>query len=193
MSLSDLASIASLVSTFAVLISLVFLYFQLRQVTEQVRQAERNQRATIAQVRASRTVELMLRNSEASMADAAAKASRGEADLTETQLQQFLYLTRAVFTNAEDTFIQHRHGLLEDSAYRAFLATFGLGIANPGYRLAWRQSWRFGASKEFAEFVDKLIDGTPARMPPSSADRLAAWKSDLADLSPAASRGEIIA
>ena len=84
MSLSVLASLGSAISGFAVLISLVFLYFQLRQVTEQIRQAERNQRATIAQFRASRTVDAMLQGCEASMADAFFKATAVEADLTMT-------------------------------------------------------------------------------------------------------------
>jgi hypothetical protein len=70
MTLSDLAALGSFVSGVAVMVSLVFLYFQVRQVNLQVRQAERNQRATIAQVRAGRSVEAILTQTDASVAAA---------------------------------------------------------------------------------------------------------------------------
>jgi len=182
MSLSDLASLGSFVSGLAVLVSLVFLYFQLRQITEQVRQAERNQRATNAVSRASRAVDVMLHVCDASMATAFAKAMAGDTDLTATQLQQFTAYAHAMFTSAEDTFTQHRHGMLEDSAYHAWLTNFSLAIAQPGFRLAWRQFGRPNAAKEFAGFIDELIDRTPMRQPPRAADVLAAWKSEFAEL-----------
>jgi hypothetical protein len=79
-----------------VLISLVFLYFQVRQVNEQARQTERNQRASVAQVRANRTVEAMLRLCEPSMSLAFGKATRGEPDITRAQLNQFIPFARCV-------------------------------------------------------------------------------------------------
>lgn len=75
MSLSDLASLGSLVSGVAVLVSLVFLYFQVRQVNQQVRQAEENQRATIAQVRASCTAEMAMHQTDPAVATAVRKRS----------------------------------------------------------------------------------------------------------------------
>jgi hypothetical protein len=81
MSLSDLASLGSLVSGVAVPVSLVFLYFQVRQVNQQVRQAEKNQRATIAQVRASRTAEMAMQQTDPAVATAFRKAMAGAEDL----------------------------------------------------------------------------------------------------------------
>ena len=68
MSLSDLASLGSLVNGVAVLVSLAFLYFQVRQVNQQIRRAEKNQRATIAQVRTNRTAEIGLRQTDPAVA-----------------------------------------------------------------------------------------------------------------------------
>lgn len=181
MSPSDLASVGSFISGVAVLISLAFLYFQLRQVTEQVRQAERNQRATIAQVRAGRTMEVMLRTCDASMAEAFDKATTGDADLTVTQVQQFIVYALATFQNAEDTFHQHRGGLVEGGVYRTFLAGLGQNMARPAFRLAWRLSGRGYASPEFVEFFESLMAETPVRN--ASADLLAAWKTGYAELS----------
>jgi hypothetical protein len=94
MSLSDLASLGSLVSGVAVLASLVFLYFQVRQVNQQVRQAEKNQRATIAQVRASRTAEMAMQQTDPAVATAFREAMAGAEDLTPTELQRRLDTAR---------------------------------------------------------------------------------------------------
>lgn len=181
MSLSDLASLGSFVSGVAVLVSLVFLYFQVRQVNQQVRQAERNQRATIAQVRASRTVDISLSSADPSLALAYWKAVGGAADLTAMELQQFMAVFRAFLVNTEDTFLQAHHGLLEEATHRAFLASIGATWASPAYRLAW-PLMRNGVGDEYAAFIDKLIAETPMRQPWSIEDRLADWKSGWAEL-----------
>jgi len=61
MSLSDLASLGSFVSGVAVLISLIYLALQ-------VRQAEKNQRSLMQQGQANRICDLLLRNSDPSLA-----------------------------------------------------------------------------------------------------------------------------
>ncbi len=179
MSLSDLASLGSFISGVAVLISLVFLYFQLRQVTAQIRQAERNQRATISAARATRATDAMLTLCEPSMADAYFKASSGAADMTITQWQQANALARSAFVNAEETFSQHRNGLMEENAWRAFVTFFSDTTANPAVRLIWRRIGRPAASPEFATFVDKLIAETPLRKLPPAEVALAAWRAEF--------------
>ena len=176
MSLSDLASLGSLVSGVAVLVSLVFLYFQVRQVNRQVRQAEKNQRATIAQVRASRTAEMAIQ-ADPAVATAFRKAMAGAEDLTPTELQQFLGgMVRATITNHEDIFLQRQHGLVEDAAYRAWLSQVTATWSNPAFRAGWRLQ-RQAAGADFAAFLDKLIAETPVQ-PARSAERLVAeWKS----------------
>lgn len=180
MSLSDLASLGSFVSALAVLISLVFLYFQLRQLGEQVRQTERNQRATILQVRANRTAERTLRVTDPAVADAYMNATRCTEDLTATQLQQFTGFARAVFADAEDVFNQHRDGLVGDHDFEAFLAYFRQSLASQGHRTIWRLLLREASGPAFAAFVDSVISETRIHPAASSTDMLAAWRAEFA-------------
>jgi hypothetical protein len=185
MSLSDLASLGSVVSGFALVASLVFLALQLGDIRRLMRQTERNQWSSISQGRSSRSVEGILRVCDASMAEAFIKATQADPDLTMTQLQQYLMYTLALFTSAEDTFIQHRNNQLDVLAHRAWLALFCDTIADPAIRLAWR-TWRRCAGPEFAEFVDQMIEKTPIRAALPAPEALIAWKSGIAELSGAA-------
>ena len=189
MSLSDLASLGSLVNGVAVLASLGFLYFQVRQVNQQVRQAEKNQRATIAQVRASRTAEMAMQQADPAVATAFRKAMAGADDLTPTELQQFLGgMVRATITNHEDIFLQRQHGLVEDAAYRSWLSQVTHTWSLPAFRAGWRIQ-RQAAGADFAAFLDKLIAETPAR-PAHSTERLVAgWKSAWDEVTRAAPEG----
>lgn len=181
MSLSDLAALGSFVSGVAVLISLVFLYFQLRQIGEQVRQAERNQRATIAAARASRTTDAMLCLCQPAMADAFTRASSGDPNLTITEWQQCNALARAAFVNAEDTFAQHRNGLIEENAWRTFVNLFGYTSSNAAFRVAWKRVGRPAASPEFAAFADQVMANTPVTTLPPASQIMAAWRADFAE------------
>ncbi len=180
MSFSDLASLGSFISGSGVLISLVFLYFQLRQLAEQVRQAERNQRATILQVKASRTADRALRISDPSLAEAFTNATRCAPELTFNQLQQFGGYARALFLDAEDAFAQHRDGLLGEDDYDAFLSLIRYNLSIQAYRSIWRLLLRGSFGPDFTTFVDRLLSETPVQQRRSPADLLAAWKADFA-------------
>ena len=179
MSFSDLASVGSFISGLAVLISLGLLYFQLRQLTEQVRQSERNQRATILQVRASRTADRALQISDASLAEAFTNATRCAPELTFNQLQQFGGYARALFLDAEDTFNQHRDGLLREGDYDAFLNWFRYNLSIQAYRSVWRLLLRGSFGLDFTTFVDRLVGETPVQRRRSPDEILAAWKADF--------------
>lgn len=181
MSLSDLSSLGSFVSGVAVLVSLIFLYFQVRQVNQQVRQAERNQRATIAQVRAGRTADAILTQTDPSVAMSFRRAFGGAGDLTATEVQQFISYVRAFLINSEDTFQQRHHGLMEDAAYRAYLRLMGAAMANPSFRVAW-QMQRGVVGDEFAAFIDGLIAETPLSPTETPEALLDRWKSGWAGL-----------
>jgi hypothetical protein len=174
MSLSDLAAIGSFVSGFAVLVSLVFLYFQLRQVNAQVVQAEKNQQATIRQARASRTIEVMLAASEPSLAGAIHKAFGGGAEMSDTEIGQFTQFCRASFYNWEDSFYQHREGLLDDAAFDAFERSIQSVISNVAMRAGWRMQRRaFGPA--FVEWLDSQHVQTPL----VTLDRQSSWRKAL--------------
>lgn len=186
MSLSDLASLGSLASGVAVLASLAFLYFQVRQVNQQMRQAEKNQRATIAQVRANRTAEIGLRQTDPAVATAFRKAMAGATDLTPIELSQFVVMVRTILINHEDVFLQRQHGLVEDAAYRAWLSQVTATFSNPAFRAAWRMQ-RQAVGADFVTFLDKLIAETPMRPARSNESFLAEWKSAWDEVTQAAS------
>jgi hypothetical protein len=176
MTLSDLASIGSFISGLAVLVSLVFLYFQLRQVGAQVQQAERNQQASIRQGRATRVVELNLAATEPSLADVLAKGVAGATSMTNTQLTQLSLFCRATFLNGEDSFFQHKDGLLSDASFASYTGGMRATFSMPGFRVQWKYQRGIFAS-EFVAFMDKLVADAPKVAP---VDRVAQWNADIA-------------
>ncbi len=146
MSLSDLASLGSFVSGVAVLISLIYLALQ-------VRQAEKNQRALTQQGRADRAADLALRLADPTLGTVWAKGMRRPEDLSAVELDQFLQICRANFLSAEDSFLQHKAGQLDEAAYASFVAGARIFTAAPGIGAAWRQTSALYGS-EFAAFMD---------------------------------------
>jgi hypothetical protein len=171
MSLSELAEIGSFISGAAILSSLVFLYFQLRQINRQVKQAEKNQQSAIRQGRAARTVGIALTGTEPSVADAFVKGAFGDEDISLTQLSQFSAVCRATIINSEDTFYQHKEGLLDEASFVGFVAGMKGTLRYPGFRAQWKSARR-SHGIEFVEFMDKLLAETPVR---PRFDILARW------------------
>jgi hypothetical protein len=154
-SLSDLASLGSFVSGIAVLVSLVFLYFQIRQVSQQVRQGEKNQQAAIRQARITRAFDWHMGLVEPAVADVWRRGLEGS-DLSATELAQFTSIVRALFLHAEDSFFQHKEGLLNEAAFVTFSNGFGGIMRHPGARAAWKAlSGSF--NPEMAVFMSGLL------------------------------------
>ena len=109
------------VSGVAILTSLIFLYFQLRQINKQVKQAEKNQQSVIRQARAGRSIGIALTGTEPSLADAFIKGAFGDEDISLTQQSQFSAVCRATIINGEDTFYQHKDGLLDEASFIGFV------------------------------------------------------------------------
>ena len=178
MSLSDLASLGSFVSGVAVLASLIFLFFQMRQMTEQVRQAERNQQAAIQQARTTRNVEFNIATAtHPELTEASLKVYMGE-DLTMFEWFRYNVVQGAYYQHAEDSFYQHKHGLLADDAFRGFENTLRVVVARPGARLAWKNV-RARFHDDFVEYMDNLITTTPVTEFWTTS-LLETWKADLA-------------
>jgi len=169
MSLSDLASIGNLVSGVAVLISLIYLALQ-------VRQAERNQQASIRQGRATRAVDIILAAGEPSYAQALPKGTAGAADITPAEFGQFTAIYGAFLASAEDTFLQHREGLLSEAVFVSFRESWRQTLAQPGVRALWKLR-RHGFEAGFVAFMDTLMLEAPAA---AASDFLAAWKAEVA-------------
>jgi hypothetical protein len=168
MTLADLAALGSFVSGLAVLVSLIYLALQLRQ-------AEKNQQAAIRTGRATRMMEMNMAGTDPAVADAILKAQSGAADITATQFAQFASFCRASFYNAEDTYFQHKQGLLGDEAFRSFTASVKGWSRQPGMRAVWK-SLRILYVPEFAGWMDETI-AEVALDPPS--DAFAQWKAEV--------------
>lgn len=165
MTLADLASVAAIVGNLALILTLIY-------VALQVRQAEKNQRASIQQGRANRLTDIAIRLAEPALTDIWSKGARAPEALTADELDRFLGICRAAFVSGEDSFLQHRSGLLDEAAFASFITGAKGQVGNSaGMRAAWRlSSHQFDAG--FAQFMDDLIQETPLR---SYGARLADW------------------
>lgn len=170
MTLSVLSTLATAISAVAVLVSLLLL-------RRQIQQSEKNQRALIQQGRASRTADIAMHLMEADFAEAYHRCMSGDANITETQLVQFIGYCRAVFLGSEDSFLQHCDCLLDEPAFKSFeRALVGLFVS-PGMRAAWSilRGWY---DPDFAAYVDGIVrDATDQ---PTTIQR-AQWKAAIAN------------
>ena len=148
MSLSDLASLGSVVSGVAVVATLIVLLMQMRRM-------DRNQRAAIQLGRADRQTNNLLRGSDPEMARVTAKALSGE-PLTEIEVRIFSVLVLADLQGWEDTFLQRRAGLLEESSAATDEASMRAALTTAAYRAMW-QFLQITFSPEFRGHVDGIM------------------------------------
>jgi hypothetical protein len=172
MSLSDLASLGSFVSGVAVLVSLVYLALQ-------VRQAERNQRGLMQQGRTERVSDYTLRLAEPGLAEVYWRGVRKPEDLSIAELDRFVSICRAGFLSAEESVLQHKAGLLDETSYSAFLAGWSFVAAMPGICAAWRMTSHLYGS-DFSTLMDGLT--REARPIPSDEELLGRWKTVVQSL-----------
>ena len=165
MSLADLAALGSFVSGVAVLISLVYLSLQIRQNTK-------HSRALIQQGRAARIADTALRLAEFPDAEGFDKCFEGRADVTAGEVRRFLQVARAVFISAEDSYFQHRQGLLDDIAFESFEAGLRNGLGSKGIGAAWKLT-RGMYEPEFQAYVDRTLGDLNAGI---ATDRIAQWR-----------------
>jgi hypothetical protein len=165
MSLSDLSNIGSFVSALAVLASLVYLGLQTRQNV-------RHTRALIQQGRAARISEAALRLCELTGEPGMDRCIDAAPDVTAADLRRFLFLCRAAFISAEDSWLQRREGLLDDAAFASFEAGVRGGLFGPGVDMAWKLT-RNAYEPSFRDFMDRTLS---AGSGPESGSNLERWK-----------------
>jgi hypothetical protein len=150
MNLSDAAAVAGIFSSAAVAVSLVYLALQ-------VRQAERNQRGLMQQGRADRVSEYSMRlAADPTLVALVTKGHWTPEQLTLEEFEQYMNYCRASFLSGEDSFLQHRTGLLDDAAFHSFAEGGRTALLRPGYRAAWRMSSR-AYGPEYADFMDGMV------------------------------------
>jgi hypothetical protein len=173
MTLSDVASIGSLVSGFAVLVSLIYLSLQIRQNTK-------HSQALIQQGRAGRIADTALRLAELRESDGLDKCFNGDTDVDPKDVARFLYICRAGFISAEDSFLQHREGLLTGLAFESYEASLRSGMGSPGFGAGWKMA-REGYEPQFRDYMDRMLaDAQPG--PRVSNRSLANWKKAIGEL-----------
>jgi hypothetical protein len=155
MSLSDLASIGTLVSSVAVLVSLAYLSVQIRQSTK-------HSRAAMGHARTTRVVDSNYQLTDPALAALVVKGRTGVEDLDEIEVARFLAFARATYWNAEDTFLLHRAGLLDESAFESFSRAHRGMMSAPGMRVSWRYV-RANFAPEFRAYMDDLARAGPAQ------------------------------
>jgi hypothetical protein len=177
MILSDVAAVAGIFSSAAVAVSLVYLALQ-------VRQAEKNQKALMQQARADRSYDILLRMSDPSLSRVLSKGRWLPEQLTFDEVEQFFAACHAMFRNHEDTFLQHKAGMLNDMTFRSAAQSAKGMFGWPGHRVFWLRS-RDAYIPEFVAFMDGLMEEQPFR-PPFNSDyqdqMLSHWRAAVSAL-----------
>jgi hypothetical protein len=169
MDLADIATVAGILSSAALTISLIY-------VALQVRQAEKSQRGLMQQGRANRVTVDLMTIAQPQMASVWVQGMQAPETLTSEELERYLLICRAVFISAEDSFLQHAAGMLDENAFRSFTAgARGQLAGSAGVRAAWSLlSHQFGP--EFVAFMDEQLAHATAR---PAQDRLGQWRAAL--------------
>jgi len=170
MTLSDLASIGSFVSGIAVLVSLVYLSLQIRQNTK-------HSQALIQQGRAARIADTSLRLAELAASEGLERCFQGSPDVSENDVRRFIFMCRAIFISAEDSFFQNRQGLLDGAAFESFVSSLQAGMGAPGIATAWMLT-REMYEPQFRDFIDRTMGDAVGRA--ASSRGLARWKAVIA-------------
>lgn len=157
MSLSALTNIASLISSVAVLLSLVYLALQ-------VRQTERNQRAMMDRGRSQQVSQWLQFIAQPEISPLVLRGHALDPTLTEDEKLRYRWCIYPLLLHYEDSFYQHREGMLGDAQYTSTLNHMKNSATTPGFRAAWGDlKDRF--PPEFAAFFNGLIQ---AATPPGS-------------------------
>jgi hypothetical protein len=170
MTLSDLASLGSFVSGLAVVVTLIFLVLQMRQTNK-------NQKALMQQGRSDRLIQVSTLLADRYQSELWARATQGETGFTPGEISSLMRMNATWFWTYEDSFLQHRAGLLDDAGWATDLNSLRGMVADPGSRTAWRLL-RGYAGGPYAEFVDRLMADSEANPVP---DLSAAWKNIMTE------------
>ncbi|MEJ0026188.1 MAG: hypothetical protein WDN01_09190 [Rhizomicrobium sp.] len=170
MTLTDLASIGSFVSGVAVIVSLVYLSLQIRQNTK-------HSQALIQQGRAARISETALALTELAASEGMERCFEGSAEVSSNDVRRFLFLCRAIFISAEDSFFQNQQGLLDGAMFESFESSMRSGMGSPGIAAAWRMT-RDMYEPQFRDYVDRTMGDLTGQA--DDARSLARWKSVIA-------------
>lgn len=170
MSLETLVAVATLVGNITLVITLLF-------VGLQVRQAERNQRALMQQGRADRIGQQAIEvASDRELAHVFSKGMFEPDKLTREEFERYLLIGRAIFVSAEDSFLQHKEGMLDATAFQSQITGQRQMMAMwPGARAFWRvMATQYGDA--FRQHMDEIVRVAAQQPAP---DLYAAWQAQV--------------
>lgn len=149
MDLTQLAALGSFVSGVAVVMSLAFVGLQMRQ-------ANRNQRSLMQQGRSTRHVEMLLRLGDPQISEVMTRLHTNGVDaISDAELQTVYFHSAATFWSYEDSFLQHRNGMLDDASWSSDVLALKRIVATPLNSCVWRMI-RDGIGGDYQAFVDDL-------------------------------------
>jgi len=154
MSISDAFSI---VSSSAVVITLIFLFLQMRQTNK-------NQQAILQQGRSARMSGALALRAEPFLADAWSRAQKGDTTLDGPQIEALTAWFTVAFYGVEDSFLQHKAGLLQTEAWQSEIAWLSMFLTMPYARVAWTMN-RPPMAADFVAYVDGLMAEIKPSMP----------------------------
>jgi hypothetical protein len=157
MSLSDLASLGSFTSGVAVMLTLVFLVLQMRQ-------SNLNQRALMQQGRSTRASGTILNISEPYAAQCYVRGVRADPTLSEHEVWSFWSMVTAQHLNWEDSYLQHRAGMLDAESFASDDSVLRVTCGFAGHRRVWRFVGPTLAPA-YRAYVDGIIAATPLAEP----------------------------
>lgn len=149
MDLSTLANLASVISSLAVLVSLAYLALQMRQ-------SARIQRSKMDRGRAEQVGAWLQHIAQADTAALILRGHAGDATLDAVECHRYLWSMYPLFLHFEDSYYQHRDGMLGDDQYASILGHLRSQSSTPGFRALW-QHVRSRFPGEFAGFVDSVM------------------------------------
>jgi hypothetical protein len=168
MTLEQVFYVSQSIAAAAVVASILYL-------AREVRQSERVQRATMQQGRADRASQASLTIATAELARIWQQALSPKLDLTQEEFAQWALICRASFLSGEDSFLQHKAGLLDEVAWSSYVAGVHFYMASPGMGAMWKVSSK-QFSADFRNFVDGILAKVPVGFP---ADSYVAWQEQL--------------
>ena len=167
MSLDQWVAVGTLAGNFALVVTLIF-------VGLQVRQAERNQRAIMQQGRADRiSAQTFEVAAHPELARIFNKGMFEPQKLTCEEFDVFLLIGRGLFVSAEDSFLQHKAGMLNKAAHNTQIAGMRRMMAMwPGGRALWPvMSAQYG--DDFCKHMDEMVKEAEHKPAP---DLFAEWQ-----------------
>jgi hypothetical protein len=153
MTLATLVNIGSLLSSLAVLASLLYL-------NRQIRQGALNQRSTMDRGRSQQVGEWLRFIAQPEIAALIDRGHAGDPMLTSIEIQRYLWSLYPLILHFEDSYYQHRDGMISDAQYASIVGHLRSRCPSPGFRAIWQQVRpRFPA--EFVAFIDALMREIP--------------------------------